>query len=66
MNIILINFKDYKYKMKNNNIVSEIVRRNIVLNEIHRQSAIKQQKRNKLHKINVEEVTERLCKIIGI
>jgi len=66
VNIILINFKDYKYKMKNNNIVSEIVRRNIVLNEIHRQSAIKQQKRNKLHKINVEEVTERLCKIIGI
>ena len=62
----MINFKDYKYKMKNNNIVSEIVRRNIVLNEIHRQSAIKQQKRNKLHKINVEEVTERLCKIIGI
>ena len=62
----MINFKDYKYKKKNNNIVSEIVRRNIVLNEIHRQSAIKQQKRNKLHKINVEEVTERLCKIIGI
>ena len=52
--------------MKNNNIVSEIVRRNIILNEIHRQSAIKQQKRNKLYKINIEEATEKLCRIIGI
>jgi len=63
--IILIDF-NYKYKMKNNNIVSEIVRRNIILNEIHRQSAIKQQKRNKLYKINIEEATEKLCRIIGI
>ena len=65
MKIILIDF-NYKYKMKNNNIVSEIVRRNIILNEIHRQSAIKQQKRNKLYKINIEEATEKLCRIIGI
>ena len=62
----MINFKDYKYKKKNNNIVSEIVRRTIVLNEIHKQSAIKQQKRNKLHKINVEEVTKRICAIMSI
>jgi len=62
----LINFKDYKYKKKNNNIVSEIVRRTIVLNEIHKQSAIKQQKRNKLYKINIEEATKRLCAIMGI
>ena len=65
MKIILIDF-NYKYKMKNNNIVSEIVRRNIILNEIHRQSAIKQQKRNKLYKINIEQATEKLCRIIGI
>jgi len=29
-------------------------------------SAIKQQKRNKLYKINIEEATERLCATMGI
>jgi len=62
----LIDYKDYKYKKKNNNLVGEIIRRVIISNENRKQSAIRQQKRNKLHKINVKEVTERLCKIIGI
>jgi len=47
-------------------IIGEIIRRVITSNEERKQSAIKQQKRNRLHKINVEEATERLCKIIGI
>ena len=46
--------------------MGEIIRRVITLNENRKQSAIRQQKRNKLHKINVNETTERLCKIIGI
>ena len=62
----MIDYKDYKYKKKNNNLVGEIIRRVIISNENRKQSAIRQQKRNKLHKINVKEVTERLCKIIGI